>query len=219
MRHFIPFAIGLTLTLNSCQQPDRSPELREGDILFQDLQCGPLCEAINAVTQGVDGRNFSHCGMVVRVADTLCVVEAIGGCVQLSSLHHFFARTGDTAEVRNVAVGRLHPKHQHLIAPASAYALRQLGVPYDDLFLPDNGKLYCSELIYEAYRAANTANPLFQLQPMTYKQPNSKSYFPAWVDYYEEHRAEIPEGKPGINPGLISTSKALVMVDYPQFVQ
>lgn len=93
MRHFIPFAIGLTLTLNSCQQPDLRAELREGDILFQDLQCGPLCEAINAVTQGVDGRSFSHCGMVVRVADTLCVVEAIGGCVQLTSLRQFFART------------------------------------------------------------------------------------------------------------------------------
>ncbi|MBQ9469672.1 MAG: hypothetical protein IJU72_01820 [Bacteroidales bacterium] len=201
-----------------CQRP--SPQvLREGDILFQDLQCGPLCEAINAVTQGVDGRNFSHCGMVVRVADTLCVVEAIGDCVQLASVRHFFARTGDTAQVRNVAVGRLRAEHQHLVPAATAYALRQLGIPYDDLFLPDNGKLYCSELIYEAFRAADSIAPLFGLRPMTYKRPNADEFFPAWADYYAALGACIPEGELGINPGLISTSEALVMVDYPQFVQ
>ena len=35
--------------------------LKEGDLLFQDLNCGELCDAIETVTQGVDGKDFSHC--------------------------------------------------------------------------------------------------------------------------------------------------------------
>ncbi len=41
---------------------------------------------------------------------------------------------------------------------------------------------------------------------MTFKDPKTKTYFPAWVNYYKQINKTIPEGQPGINPGLISLS-------------
>ena len=59
----------------SCKNLNNN-ELREGDLLFQNLNCGELCEAIEAVTTGVDGKDFSHCALVVKINDSLKVIEA-----------------------------------------------------------------------------------------------------------------------------------------------
>ena len=40
-------------------------------------------------------------------------------------------------------------------------------------------------------------------------QYNTNKFFPAWVDYYQNLKIEIPEGELGCNPGGISTSKKL----------
>ena len=85
--------------------------IQEGDLLFQDLDCGPLCDAIEAVTEGVNGKDFSHCAMVVKINDSLKVVEAIGDQVQVITLHDFFARSGDTASIQNITVGRVFRPH------------------------------------------------------------------------------------------------------------
>jgi hypothetical protein len=84
--------------------------------------------------------------------------------------------------------------------------MAQMGVLYDDQYLYDNGKYYCSELIYDAFKAANKNKPFFKLFPMTYKKPGSDAYFPAWKVYFEHLNMEVPEGKPGCNPGGISLS-------------
>jgi len=191
-------------------------ELKQGDLLFQNIQCGPLCNAIEAVTQGVDGKKFSHCALVVEINDTLKVVEAIGKDVQVNSLKTFFARSGDTAVIRNITVERLKKKYSALIPEAEAFALKQVGQPYDDDFLMNNGKWYCSELIYAAFKHANDGKTFFPLQPMTFKDPKTHQFFPAWVDYYKALNEPIPEGKPGTNPGLISRSRKIYMVHLNQ---
>ena len=68
--------LSFILIYNFTHQPH--PELREGDLLFQNLNCGALCDAIETVTEGVDGKDFSHCGIVVELNDSLKVIEAIG---------------------------------------------------------------------------------------------------------------------------------------------
>jgi hypothetical protein len=47
---------------------------------------------------------------------------------------------------------------------------------------------------------------------MTFKSPKTKEYFEVWVDYYKKLNIEIPEGKPGCNPGGISTSDKLKII-------
>jgi len=85
--------------------------LQEGDLLFQDLNCGELCDAMEAVTEGVNGKDFSHCAMVVKINDSLQVVVAIGDQVQVNTLKDFFARSGDTASIQNISVGRVFRPH------------------------------------------------------------------------------------------------------------
>lgn len=186
-------------------------KLKEGDLLFQDLDCGPLCEAIEAVTEGVDGKDFSHCAMVVRVGDSLQVIEAIGTTVQLTTLAKFFARSGDTLVLTKIAVGRVKQPYQALLPQVVQNAKALIGEPYDDAFLPDNNKWYCSEVLYDAFKKASDTE-FFPMQPMTFKDPRTKDFFPAWVDYYRELQLEIPEAIPGLNPGSISRSEKIEII-------
>ena len=179
--------------------------LKEGDIIFQSMNCD-LCNAINAVTEGFDGKDFSHLGLVHIQNDSIYVIEAAGKEVKLTPLEVF--KTYTTEEMY---VGRLKRKYRKYIPKAIEFSLSKLGVPYDEAYLYDNGSYYCSELIYDAFLSAYK-KPFFELTPMTFKEPNSNDYFQVWIDYYENLKIEIPEGKLGCNPGGISTSDKLKIV-------
>ncbi|MFP9113139.1 YiiX/YebB-like N1pC/P60 family cysteine hydrolase [Flavobacterium sp. RHBU_3] len=179
-------------------------DLKDGDFIFQDMDCGPLCDAIEAVTEGYNGADFSHMGMVFHRNDTLYVVEAAGSAVRLTPLAKFAKNT-----TKPMLVARLKKKFAKLIPSALDFSLKQLGVPYDDEYIYDNGAYYCSELIYDAFKHANGGKPFFKLTPMTYKQPDTDEYFAAWVEYYKKLDMPIPEGLPGCNPGGLSRSNKL----------
>jgi hypothetical protein len=182
-------------------------KLQDGDLLFQDMDCGPLCDAIEAVTEGYKGNDFSHMGMVYHRNDTIFIIEAAGSAVRLSTLEKFSKNTK-----KPMYVGRLKKEYSKLIPSAIAFSLQQMGVPYDDEYVYNNGSYYCSELIYDAFKAANKNIPFFELRPMTYKQPGTNAFFPAWVEYYKSIGKTIPEGQPGCNPGGISTSGKIDIV-------
>lgn len=63
------------------------------------------------------------------------------------------------------------------------------------------------------FKEANNQKDFFELEPMTFKDPNSKEFFPAWINYYNESGKDIPEGKQGINPGLISRSGKIRIIN------
>jgi Permuted papain-like amidase enzyme, YaeF/YiiX, C92 family len=212
--------LAVILILASCgntspttKQNPRFSKITEGTLLFQDLNCGPLCDAIEAVTDGKDGRDFSHCGMVIKHGDSLVVIEAIGKQVQASTLEKFFARSGDSISTKNIIAAKLKPQYESLNKYAAKYAVQQIGKKYDDLFNIEDDNFYCSELFYKAYKAANGNQDFFTLQPMTYKDPKTQTFFPAWVDYYKELNAPIPEGQPGLNPGGISRDERLDFIN------
>lgn len=188
---------------SSCSEEKKPETLKEGDLLFQDLDCGPMCTAIETVTEGVDGRDFSHCAMVVKVDDTLKVIEAIGDGVQITRLSSFVQRSN------KILAARLKKTNRAFISRAVAYSKSLLGKPYDEVFQLHNDRYYCSELLYESFKMANDGKPFFALAPMTFMSPKTKTYYPVWVDYYHDLNCPIPEGKPGLNPGSISRSKRL----------
>lgn len=177
--------------------------LKPGDLLFQDLDCGPLCDAIESVTQGYQGANFSHVGMVTEVRnDSIWVFEAIGGFVKETKLEDFLARSKDQKGRPKVMVGRI--MDQTIVKNAVKEVKKFSGKPYDDVFDIDNDSYYCSELLYFSFLEGNQS--IFKLYPMTFKSPTTHKYDPAWISYYDHLGAEIPEGKPGLNPGGISRS-------------
>lgn len=184
-------------------------DLKNGDILFQDLDCGPMCDAIEAVTQGYEGLDFSHMGMIYLRNDSILIIESIGKGVILTPIDQFLKRT-----TKQHLVGRLKPKYTGLIPQALGYSLLCMGMPYDDDFLYDNGKYYCSELIYDAFKHANGGQPFFKLFPMTYKEPGTDNFFPVWEQHFKQLNLPIPEGLPGCNPGGMSQSDKIRIMGF-----
>lgn len=184
-----------------------------GDLLFQDLDAGPLCDAIEAVTQGCRGAKFSHVGIAARPKDGQVVaIEAVSAGVKVTPLGEFLARSHDARGRPKVVVGRLRPAYRYLIPRALDEANALLGKPYDKVFAIGNDGYYCSELVYEAFRRANAGRPVFDLAPMTFKDPATGEPMTAWVEYFHKLDAPIPEGQPGINPGGISRSPCVRII-------
>lgn len=194
------------LTTNAQQITSK---LKEGDLVFQDLDCGALCDAIEAVTEGYQRRDFSHVAIIIKENSRLRAIEAIGTEVRTISIDSLFQRAPNA---NKYLVMRLNEEYQSYCSGISKKALQYVGKKYDDRFIMNNDSLYCSELVYEVYNST-IKSQLFDLQPMTYKEPGTEKYFEAWVEYYKSLKSFIPEGLPGINPGLISRSPYLQIVD------
>lgn len=210
MRILLTIISFVLLNLNLAKaQKSNYAQLQNGDLLFQDLDCGPLCDAIEQVTQSYGNRHFSHIGLVSIEGDSVYIIEAIGNKVQLTPLREFVGRTK-----KEILLGRVKKKFKNVAIGAVVKARQKLDIPYDDAFLYNNGKYYCSELLYDAFKEANNNQDFFLLSPMTFKRPDSNDFFPVWIDYYEKLNIPIPEGKAGINPGGISLSPRLKMYRY-----
>jgi hypothetical protein len=181
-------------------------KLKTGDFLFQSMNCGSLCEAINEVTSGYKGLDFNHVGLVVFENDAIFVYEASGKEVKKTKLSDFKNYTTEP-----IYIGRLKRNYRKYIPDALVFIEKQLGTPYDDAYLYNNGSYYCSELIYDAFLFAYK-KPLFELRPMTFKSPKNNTFFKVWQDYYNSLNIEIPEGQLGCNPGGFSTSNKIKII-------
>ena len=114
-------------------------DLKDGDLLFVVNGNG---NDITDVTVGVDGLGIDH----VAVYAEGNVIEAIpeSGVVE-SPLDSFLVRL---SENETVLVGRV----DGLDVRASVdNARRLLGLPYDDIFMPGDSAVYCSELVQMSF--------------------------------------------------------------------
>ncbi len=211
------FIVLVCVSVNGCtqnffQQGDGFM-LQPGDLLFQDIDGGPLCDAIEKVTTGYRGANFTHVGIAAKDTNgDMVVIEASSSGVKVSPLQSFLDRSSDRQCRPKVVVGRLKPAFCRLIPPAIKEAFALVGRSYDKAFVINNDRYYCSELIYEIFLRANDNKPIFALQPMTFKEPNTGVTFPAWQEYFSKSGIPVPEGEPGINPGGISRSPVLTII-------
>ncbi|MCH5325636.1 MAG: hypothetical protein J1E29_00345, partial [Duncaniella sp.] len=77
-------------------------------------------------------------------------------------------------------------------------------------FLPDNDKMYCSELVYESYLTESGAH-IFEAAPMNFRAADG-SMPQFWLELYAELGVPVPEGIPGTNPNDLSKSPLLKIV-------
>jgi hypothetical protein len=200
----------LVLSFLFSQKVRAQDDWKEGDILVQDLDCGPLCDAIERVTTGYNKMSFSHVGLLVKDNGEWMVLEAIGENVHLTPLDKFLKRNVDDSDRPKVVAGRLKSPYDSSIRDAIRKAKSLVGLPYDPLFLPKNDSIYCAEVITQSFFYHK--KPLFPLQSMTFKDPKTKKTMSVWIDYYSNYGKAVPEGYPGLNPGAISRSDKLEIV-------
>ena len=216
---FIKFFVFLLVVANfsfckTIQESEKTSfQLQVGDLLFQDSDCGPFCTSIEKVTFGYKGAKLSHIGMVTFDDNNqIKIIEAISAGVVLTDLQTFLDRSSDSNGNPKVLVGRLDENHKALIPSAIHFAQAKLGLAYDEIFDITNNKYYCSELIYDAFNHAHNGIPLFNLQAMTFVDPDTGQTFPIWEKYYEDLGVNIPEGEAGLNPGGISQSDYIEII-------
>ena len=128
-----PFRSMLVEVVTATKDPIE--DVREGDVIFQTSlsQQSPLIKMGTRST-------ITHCGVVVMKDGKPYVLETQKTLV-LTPLNKFIARGKDSKYWHK------RPKLDNIKIKYSSY----LGKPYDLAFKFDNGKFYCSELIYDVY--------------------------------------------------------------------
>ncbi len=110
-----------------------------------------MTEAIAEATGRGETLKFTHVGIAIigNRADSILEATSDGG-VRMTSLNDFLNKSAKPNGRPAVVAKRL--KDTTGIAAAVRKARTRIGAPYDYSFLPDNGRYYCSELVYESYR-------------------------------------------------------------------
>lgn len=151
------FAAGGLLLAGYAAGPAKAPTFAfaEGDIVFQSLPHEPLVDAIESCTRSP----YSPCGLVRRAGEGWVVVEAIEP-VKETPLAEWVARARD----KKYAVARLRPEFRDQIPAMIAAARTFRGRPYDIRYEMDDAKIYCSELVFKAFKAATGGAELGRTQ-------------------------------------------------------
>lgn len=176
-------------------------DLRPGDLLFFADSRG-MGRAIKESTG-----YYTHVAIVESVGDTVWVIDATPEeGVARRPLRY---RRGFFPDVY-----RLKADIQDAdIEPVLDRARSFIGQPYDNAFLPDNGAMYCSELVYECFlddfHSGNyPGDHLFEAKPMNWR--NAKGKLPRyWKKHFRKLKMQVPEGIPGTNPTDLSRSPLL----------
>lgn len=124
-----------------------SYEPREGDVVFQAL---PLDVDLMAAIEGITQSHYTHAGALVRHKGGWQVIEAVGAGVVYTPWEKWktASRDGRWAVYRVKSAHRKHlPEFVKQLHPHA-------GKPYDFKYQITTDKLYCSELVYQAWKAA-----------------------------------------------------------------
>lgn len=190
-------------------------KLQTGDLIFQESCSGNMGNAIKDVTTSIDQYQFTHVGMVyIDEKDSIYVIEATHPKVAVTPLHRYLYPEDGKECFPVSVVGRLKDEYQRCIPKAVEEGFMLVGKEYDDGFVMGNDKYYCSEFIYEILLRANNNVPVFPLNIMTFKLPDSDEITKGWKEYFGKLNLPVPEGEPGINPGAMSRSDVIDIIHY-----
>ena len=148
--HTLPRALGLLLLALSLSQGSSLaaraadlPPLKSGDIVFQNTS-GSAQEAIMLAS----GTQYTHVGLVeVDAKGRAVVIEAVGP-VRVMPLESWIKNGSG----KKVTVKRLKALSDADAKEAVARARSYLGRPYDHFYYETRDQIYCSELIYAAFK-------------------------------------------------------------------
>lgn len=183
-------------TISSIKQKSAArPELMEGDIIFQS-SVSDQCLAIQLATHS----KYSHVGMLTKKNGAWMVFEAVQP-VCLTPLNDFIAR----GEKKHYVIKRLKEGTFGGSACLAEYQKKNLGKDYDAFFGWGDDKLYCSELVWKAYKECCAKEPgkLEKIKDLDLSHPVVKAKLT------ERYGAEIPYEEKVITPGAMFESEIL----------
>lgn len=196
--------IGVLLSA-ACSCLPAAPDLRTGDLLFQ-CGTGAMTDAIATATGRDETLDFTHVGIAIRDYRCDSVLEATtDGGVRIVALAEFLARAARIDGKPATVAMRLRDTTG--VAASVARAREARGLPYDYSFRPDNGRYYCSELVYDHYLRPDGSH-CFTARPMNFRAPDGT--LPRyWAELFERLGEPVPEGVMGTNPNDMSREEQL----------
>lgn len=185
--------------------------LKQGDLIFQKEGSSGFSQAISESTAFQDTVSFIHVGIIMANSPAgLQVIEASPeDGVRILPLQEFVSNSGGWSRLVVKRLNKVFPQEE-VLKMASSY----VGQPYDWEYRPDNGKIYCSELVVEAF-IDEDGNKIFSNQPMNFL--DAEGNLPGfWEDLFLKLGTEVPQGVPGSNPNDLSKSPDLETIYFEQ---
>ena len=115
----------------------------DGDILLQQLP-GSLCKLIEGVTKS----KYSHCGIVVHKRGRIYVLEGFPPRVHYTPIKLWINR-GKKSCFTQIRVKDISREKMNKVLKEAAKYLRR---KYDFQYQIGDGEIYCSELVYKAFK-------------------------------------------------------------------
>lgn len=216
----ITFGIGVS-SLGSIN----AASLKTCDLIFELDGGSDFSQAITDATTRGDSLNFVHVGIIEVGEEGVNVIEASPKYgVRVVSLNDFMTPEQLICDSlsSNIGEDEIMPgksskyrfKRLNMDFPADKVIDRAksfVGQPYDWWYLPDNGKMYCSELVYESF-LTEEGERIFESHPMNF-QSDDGTFPEFWVRLFEELGDEIPQGKEGTNPNDLWRDSRLIEIE------
>ena len=136
MKKIIMILMTITLVICLTNFTCQGNNLKEGDIVFQ-ISKSEQSPLIQYATMSP----WSHCGVIIEKNEKLYVLEA-SNVVKLTPLDEW-KKKGRLGFMKSRRVCKQEVKIKYK---------KYLGTPYDRQFKFNNGKYYCSELVYDIYK-------------------------------------------------------------------
>lgn len=175
-------------------------ELKEGDIIFQTSE-SKQCEAVRLATKS----KFSHCGILFKENGRLMVLEAIQP-VQISELQDWINRGKNGNYVVKRYKDSLQLNKDNLLK-MKTFGMSLLHKDYDIYFEWNNDKIYCSELVWKIYKAANIEiSKTEYLKDFDLTNPKVKYIL------NERYGSKIPLNEVVVAPSTIEKSTSLITI-------
>lgn len=204
-KYLILFTL-LTVIFTSCVNKNKT-SFQNGDLLFVGNSSGNLSKAIDKVTQTEKKTNFSHIALVEKSGNQIWVLHAApkNGSERIP-LKEFINTQKEDGSV--IEIYRIKSEFRPDFHSAIEKAKTMLGKPYNFTYILSDTAYYCSDFVYHAFEK----DSVFEMDPMTFKNPGEDEFYPGWIDFYKNLNMEIPEGKPGCNPNGMAASEKLIKI-------
>lgn len=212
---FVMLAVLLCMMFSACS--GGGDKLRTGDLVFVGLPMDygadkdSMAGAISAST-GDDSLNIIHVSILEVGRDTTWIIDAtMKHGVDRHPIDTFFT----DFRLRDGSMPVFLVKRPDVTAAQAEEFVRKaklcLGQPYDSAFLPDNGAMYCSELVRESY-VLDDGSHLFSEYPMNFLGPDGQMP-PYWTRLFARLGMDVPQGVRGTNPQKMATEPSLRPLD------